>query len=166
MKKVRINYDLDYFSSLLVKRVRQHSFVTHYLSSCCSTNFYVNMGLSIKGPVKRKNTFPPKKIHLFLLVLSLSYQHRLALSPFFTLIISFLSVSSQPKLIRTSHSSGTFGTFRPLVNQYSSLQMIVSLFGYPFPLIHIINHAGLAAFEYLFTFYSPYNYMPHQTGCI
>jgi hypothetical protein len=66
------------------------------------------MGSPIKGPGKRKNTSPSKKIHLFSLVLLLSHQHSLALlSPFFAPVISFSSVSSQPKLIRTSHPSGS-----------------------------------------------------------
>jgi hypothetical protein len=54
------------------------------------------MGSPIKGPVKRKNTSPSKKIHLFSLVLLLSRQHSLALlSPFFAPVISFLSVLGQ-----------------------------------------------------------------------
>ena len=35
----------------------------------------------IKGPVKRKNTSPYKKIHLFSLVLLLSHQHSFAFAP-------------------------------------------------------------------------------------
>jgi len=34
-------------------------------------------GSPIKGPVKRKNTSPSKKIHFFVLVLSLLHQHSL-----------------------------------------------------------------------------------------
>ena len=49
MKKVRINYDFDYFSCLFVKKFCHHSFVTYFLPSCYATIFYVNMGSNIYG---------------------------------------------------------------------------------------------------------------------
>jgi hypothetical protein len=65
----------------------------------------VKWGHPLKGGSREKTPLPTKKIHLFSLVLLLSRQHSLALlSPFFAPVISFSSVSSQPKLIRTSLS--------------------------------------------------------------
>jgi hypothetical protein len=70
--------------------------MTSFMGKIGLLRIYKKMGAPIKGPVKRKNSSPSEKYIFFSLVLSLSFQHSLALlSPFFASVISFLSVPGQ-----------------------------------------------------------------------
>jgi hypothetical protein len=65
-------------------------------------------GHPLKGRSREKTPLPPKKIHLFFACpLTFAPAQPRFIVTFFAPVISFSSVSSQPKLIRTSHPSGS-----------------------------------------------------------